>query len=253
MPKNIITPGDQFAEKGTTPWADWQRSRLKHALKHVHFEARDIVKVIRDMCEGESPAWHLMTRRNGLGFRTFEEFVTSPEGLAYPDYAKFRGIAISEPGIMNEREYDLLTAAPDGRRDNKRGGKDDSSATRTNHLGATRVKQLRAISRAPGLVRQLFTATPKPLIDAKLAELLGPDEPDAERKAKVNEALAAIRAIVRNGNDAAYRKAVNDAVRRVFGKAAPTADEKARKAFLRLSAKEQKAFLRWANKAVEAE
>jgi hypothetical protein len=55
------------------------------------------------MCTGEKPAWHLMTRSDGIGFRTFEEFVTSPEGLLFPDYPKFRGIALSEPGIMTSR------------------------------------------------------------------------------------------------------------------------------------------------------
>jgi hypothetical protein len=43
-----------------------------------------------------------------------------PEGIGYPDYPKFRGIAISEPEIMTEREYDLLTTAP-ARQKGKRG------------------------------------------------------------------------------------------------------------------------------------
>jgi hypothetical protein len=106
-------PGDQFAEKGTTPWADWQRSCTKIALKDVVFAARQLVQRIRDMCSGEHPAWRLMTRHDGTGFCTFEEFVTSPEGLCFPDYAKFRAMATLEPWVLTEREYDLLTIAPD--------------------------------------------------------------------------------------------------------------------------------------------
>src|SRR5205823_1319180 len=110
MAKNIITTGDQFAEKGTTPWADWQRSRMEHALKDVHFEARQIVQVIRDMCAASKPAWQLMTRHDGIGFHSFAEFVTSPEGLAFPDYARFWSLAVMEPGIMSEREFGERTA-----------------------------------------------------------------------------------------------------------------------------------------------
>jgi hypothetical protein len=241
--KNLYKTGDQFAEKGTTPWADWQRSRMKHALKDVHFEARQIVQVIRDMCEGEAPAWHLMTRPDGIGFGTFEAFVTSPDGLQYTDYAKFRGMAVSEPGVMNEREYDLLTKAPDGRRDNKRGGKDDSSTGDVNQSRlATR---LRAINRAPALIRGLYVAG---LIDAKLAELLGPDkgkkEAYADRKAKAARALTAIRAIARNGDDAAYRKEVNDAVRREFPRPAPSRLDRLRKLWAEATAAERRAFLK---------
>jgi hypothetical protein len=82
---NIITPGDQFAKPGTGGWANWQRSLMKNRLKDVHFDTRQIVQRIRDMCAGEVPAWQLMTRRRSIGFRTFEEFITSPEGLCYPD------------------------------------------------------------------------------------------------------------------------------------------------------------------------
>jgi hypothetical protein len=110
--------------------------------------------------------------------------------LQYPDYAKFRGMAVSDPTAMGEREYDLLTTAPDGRRDNKRGGKDDSCPRSTNQSRQT--KRLRAIARAPTFIRSLYVAG---LIDAKLAELLGPDkgkkEAYADRKAKAARALAA--------------------------------------------------------------
>jgi hypothetical protein len=109
MARNIIMTGDQFAEKGTTAWADWQRSALKIAVKGVQFEARDIVATLKHMCESGTPAWGLMTREHGQGFSTFEEFVTSPEGLCYPDYAKFRTLALSDPHRLAEEEYDQLT------------------------------------------------------------------------------------------------------------------------------------------------
>jgi hypothetical protein len=242
MPKNIIMTGDQFAEKGTTAWADWQRSRMKMALKDTNFEARQIVQTIRDMCSGLTPAWQLMTRQDGIGFRTFEEFVTSPEGLTYPDYPKFRGMALSEPGIMNEREYRLLTATPD-----RMGARTDREPHAPGARGSTprTTTQLRAIKRAPPLVRKLYVAG---LIDAKLAALLGPDErvPSyPERKAKADRALAAIRAISGNGDEAAYRKAVNDAVRREFAKATkvPTGLDRLLRAWEKATPAERRAFL----------
>src|SRR5262245_26685841 len=130
MPRNIIMPGDQFAEKGTTEWADWRRSLLKIALKDVHKEARQFANVIKEMRETETPAWHLMTRSEGTGFRTFEEFVTDPEGLGYSDYGKFRHMVLSEAGIMNERQFDLLTAAPA-----MQGERTDTSSSGAKKLG----------------------------------------------------------------------------------------------------------------------
>jgi hypothetical protein len=244
MSINIIMPGDQFAKQGTIGWADWQRARLKMALKDVHCEAREIVQVIRDMCAGAKPAWQLMTRREGHGFRTFEEFVTSPEGLRYGDYQKFRAVAISESGIMNGREYDLLTAAPvrDGGRPEK-----NPSPRRTGLTGTSKTKRLRAINRAPALIRKLYVAG---LIDVKLAELLGPDEHAAgyeERKSKAQQALQAIQALAKNGDDAKYRHAVNETVRRVFARPQPSASalEQLRRCWSRASATERKDFLRW--------
>lgn len=243
MTKNIITPGDQFAAKGTTEWADWQRSRMKHALKDVHFEARQIVQVIRDMCEGEHPAWHLMTREDGIGFRTFEEFVTSPEGLRFPDYAKFRSIAISEPGIMNEREYELLTTAPTMSTSPKKDN--ESPRTEYTEISGRQITRLRAIGqRTDPVVRQLYIDG---LIDARLAESLGPDESKPggeERKRKAEKAVAKIKAIERNGDDAAYRKAVNEAVRKVFGKrAVPSPLEVLRKAWAKATKQEREKFI----------
>jgi hypothetical protein len=245
MTKNIIVPGDQFAKKGTTAWADWQRSRLKDALKDVHFEARQIVQVIRDMCGGDEPAWHLMTRSDGVGFRAFVEFVTAPppDGLGFPDYPKFRGIAVSEPGIMNEREYDLLTATPAMSREEA--GKEKGHATGALPFHDRTVARLRAINRAPALVRKLYVAE---LIDAKLAELLGPDEHAPgyqERKAKADRAMAAIQGISRNGNETAYRKAVNSAVRQAFARAGPSHLDALKRIWSKATARERKNFLAW--------
>lgn len=230
MAKQLITSGDQFAKKGTTAWADWQRSRMKNALKDVNFEARQIVQVIRDMCAGRPPAWHLMTTSDGVEFRTFEQFITTPppDGIGYPDYAKFRGLAISEPGVMNEREFDLLTTAPDDRRENKRGGKVDSSPRATNQSKDT-IARLRNISRADPFIRNLFV---EELIDLKLAAMLG----SPSKKAEATKALSAIRSISRNSDDSAYRKQVNAAIRKVFAKTPPTALERILKLIPQLSA-----------------
>ena len=46
---------------------------------------------------------------------------------------------------MNEREYDLLTTAPDARRENKRGGKDDSATGSPNQISKDKATWLRAI------------------------------------------------------------------------------------------------------------
>jgi hypothetical protein len=244
----VIMPGDQFAERGTTAWADWQRSRMKHALKDVNFEARQIVQVIRDMCAGEQPAWHLMTRHEGSGFRTFEEFVTSPEGLAFPDYPKFRGMALSEPGVMNEREFDLLTKAPALTREEAGGEKGKEKNSQASQGDLFKAKRMRAIGRAPALVRRLYVGG---LIDAGLAALLGPDpnKPGyAERKAKAGAALAGIQGLARSGSDREYRRAVNEAVRSAFGRNRPSALEQAKKLVGKLTAAQRRELRRWLDK-----
>jgi len=244
MTKNLVLPGDQFAEKGTQAWADWQRSRLCHAIKDVHFEAKQIVGVIREMCAGEHPAWHLMTRPEGRGFRTFEEFVTAiPQegGLGYPDYVKFRTIAISDRTILNEREYDLLTAIP-GPTPQEAGQRKGCAP---GAHPSRRVKGLRAINRAPALVGRLYVAG---LIDAKLAECLGPDKDApgyAGRKEKADRAVAAIKGLSRNGDDADYRRSVNEAVRRVFGKKERTPREWLEHWWGKATAATRRAFRRW--------
>lgn len=236
MAANMVKLGDQFAEKGTTAWADWQRSLLKNAVKHVHFEARDIVQVIRDMCQGEAPAWHLMTRRDGVGFRTFEEFVTTPqpEGLGFPNYQRFRGIAVSEPGIMTEREYDLLTAAPALKL--KRADDSDIRPSRTSEVGKDKAVWLRSIARADPFIRELFV---RDLIDLKLAAKMGRDDP------KVDKALTAVRAVERNGDDKKYRQAVNKAIRQVLGKQPPSPLDRVKSAIGRLTPAERARLIRW--------
>jgi hypothetical protein len=104
-----------------------------------------------------------MTRHDGIGFRTFEEIVTSPEGLCFPDYPKFRAVAISEPGILNEREYDLLTAAQAMSREES--GSEKGRVPGSLPFRDRVTTRLRAINRAAALVRQLYVAG---LIDAKL-------------------------------------------------------------------------------------
>jgi hypothetical protein len=255
MIKNVIMPGDQFAEKGTVGWADWQRSRMKHALKDVNFEAKQITQVIRDMCAGKRPAWHLMTRNEGAGFRTFEEFVVSPEGLGYPDYLKFRGVALSDPGAMTEREYDLLTLAPgmDAATRGSLKGKEEAIDHKSIASVHPRVaSRLRAIKRAPLLIRRLYDEN---LIDKGLAAFLGPD-PDRpgylERQTKAGNAMAAINAIRRNGNAAAYRKAVNEAVRSAFGLTDPPALERAKRVVRNLTPADQKRLRRWMDAGMAA-
>jgi hypothetical protein len=250
MPKNIITPGDQFASKGTVPWADWQRSRMKHALKGTRFESRQISQVIRDMCEGEEPAWHLMTRGNGIGFRTFEEFVTDPEGLSYDLYPKFKALAVSDPGTMNEREYDLLTATPALKVESFAPRDPDATASSQRHQDSTNrtTRRLRAISRAPVLIRKLYIAG---LIEQDLAAMMGPGKEQkdfVERKHKAERALRDIESISRNGDDAAYRRAVNDAVRRAFDQPVakvPTALESAKAVCAKLTADEWEELIAW--------
>jgi hypothetical protein len=71
---------------------------------------------------------------------------------------------------MKPREYDLLTAAP--AMDREGAGKQKGQPPgRRPSVGHTTVGRLRAINRAPALVRKLYVAG---LIDAKLAELLRP-------------------------------------------------------------------------------
>jgi hypothetical protein len=77
--------------------------------------------------------------------------------------------------------------------------------------------QLRAIGRADPLIHKLYLGE---LIDLKMAELMGGK--DDEKKKQAARALAAIKAIPRNGDDANYRKQVNECVRRAFAKRKPT-------------------------------
>jgi hypothetical protein len=75
-----------------------------------------------------------------------------PWGLG-TDYPRFRALAVSEPGVMNAREYDLLTAAP-----SRQGERSELPAPGAGSVGVRRVHQLRAIARAPALVRRLCVA-----------------------------------------------------------------------------------------------
>jgi hypothetical protein len=67
--------------------------------------------------------------------------------FGFGDYTRFRNIAISEPGIMNEREYDLLTAAPSPIP--AESGERKGSAPGADPFGVRKVTQLRAINRGP--------------------------------------------------------------------------------------------------------
>lgn len=239
MAKNLITPGDQFAKKGTPAWADWQRSRMRNALKGTNFECRQLVQIIRDMCEpereGAPPAWHLMTRLDGEGFRTFAEFVAAPppEGLGFPDYPKFRAIALSEPQVMSEREYDLLTAPREGTHGRPKAGEklsDDHSVLRTQ-----RETRLRAIRRAPAKVQELYLAG---LISQELAAAMGGRAVDDRKRADVVGRLEAM-------NGAATRQAVEGVVRKALGRARPTLVEQAKRMVARMSAAEKRELRKW--------
>jgi hypothetical protein len=148
-------------------------------------------------------------------------------------------VALSERGLMNEREYDLLTAAPvTGRGE---GGADKYRLPGSQHsVSREKTKWLRSIARAAALVRKLFTAE---LIDLELAALMG-----RERDPRVPHALAAIRAITKNGNEAAYRKAVNEAVRGAFGKNGAPRLEQFKRLWLKLSAAERRQAREWQDK-----
>jgi hypothetical protein len=93
-----------------------------------------------------------------IGFRTFEKFVTAPapEGLGFPDYPRLRALAVSEPGVMNAREYDLLTAAPAMSRE--KAGAEKGGAPSARPRPSRTTAQRRAIVRAPDLGRKLYVA-----------------------------------------------------------------------------------------------
>jgi hypothetical protein len=237
--KNVRLDGDQFADPGTVPWANWQRSAMQIHLKETRWEATHLMHQLRIMCENDPPAWHLMTTEEGQGFRTFEEFVTTPwpVGLGFPDYLKFRAIILSE--LKNEREYDLLTMTParQGARTNR-----ELPAPGAGSCSARKQTQLHAIRRADHLVQALYRAG---LIDAKLAERLGTQDP--QKKGVARRAVEAVRAVPRNGDDAAYRRAVNDAARKALEVARQprTLLERAKRDFLKLSKEERAEFRLW--------
>lgn len=240
MGKNLITTGDQFAEKGTQAWADWQRSRMRNALKGTNFECRQLVQIIRDMCEperaGAPPAWHLMTRFDGEGFRTFAEFVTAPppEGLGFPDYPKFRAISLSEPAVMSEREYDLLTAP----REKGVGGRPKAGENpnrRDEGFTSPRETRLRAIRRAPAKVQELYLAG---LISQELAAAMGGKNLDEGKRAEVASRLEAM-------NGTATRQTVEAVVRGILDRRRATLLDVLKRTWAKASAAERRAFRDW--------
>jgi hypothetical protein len=146
--------------------------------------------------------------------------------LHYPDYPKFKGMALSEPGVMNPREYDLLTVRDDWRKYNGNKEISDSLHYEENKTKKTRMS---AIRRTPTLIHELYKAG---LINLELASLLGPDPAlphAAERQRNADRALQDIQSLARTDDDAAYRQAVNAAVRRAFALDVPANGPKTRR------------------------
>src|SRR5262245_27002444 len=80
-------------------------------------------------------------------------------------------LAISDPDAMNEREYDLLTTAPQLTTDKFRSR--DSAHKATSQPPSRSVDRRRAINRAPAFIQKLYIDG---LIEPNLAASLGPDK-----------------------------------------------------------------------------
>jgi hypothetical protein len=236
MPDKVRLLGDKFAEAGSVAWANWQRTALQNQMKNTKWDAKHLAHQVRVMCD--PPAWHQMDTKHGRGFRTFEEFVTAdyPWGLGYKDYREFQAIILSE--IKDEREYELLTNRPGMSR--REAGKEKGRALSARPFGDFKLKQLRAINRADPFIQNLYKAE---LIEARLAALFGPV--DEERKRKASVALKAVKAVSRNGDNAAYRAAINKAVREAMARPQPSKLDRAKKLCAGLSAAERRQLARW--------
>lgn len=110
----------------------------------------------------------------------------------------------------------MLTVAPDGRRDNRRGGKglDDSRPRDENQTRASDTR-LRAILRAPAEVQQWYRDD---VISQKVAAKLGPRRQTPERAAHIREVVNAVATFVHpKAHDPSSRKQVDAYVRRMLG------------------------------------
>jgi hypothetical protein len=177
--------GDATAPKGSPAWAAWWRSQLYGAYTNLdsypkRFESIKALGV-------DYRAWMLLGDKDGKPFPDFKSLCEypRPHGLG----ASYEKITCALELVHGKKGVALLAVAPDGRRNNRRGGK---GLDETRHDGAIQDSRtedrLRAILRAPEYVQDLYR---QDLISQKVAAKLGPAEPGEKATPAKREAYQA--------------------------------------------------------------
>jgi hypothetical protein len=203
---------------GSEEWAQRVRLEMQAIVKDLPHTPERFARY-KKLCD-EHRIWVLLNKRDGSRFKSWEEFCEHPEpwGLGRPVDDVNRWLSVA----MGKQALQLVTAPPDGRADNRRGGKRgtvdgfDSSTESKNQPDHT-APLLRAILRAPQPVQQLYRDG---LIGQKVAAKLGPDRPTPEQAAQIAEIVEAVRATPRpkaEHDKAKVQREVNDRVRSMLG------------------------------------
>jgi hypothetical protein len=159
--------------KGSREWC-WQiTDKLKLYWKDKQLTDKEFQQVVDEVLEHRP--WEKIPPESPYG--SFEAMCQAELGVT-PDAVQAE---------IDRRRQAVANPRPDGREDNRRGGKglDESCPGGTNQATDRQAKRVRSIARAPDAIHDLYA---RGLIGAKVAEKLGPKNPAPELAAKVAEA-----------------------------------------------------------------
>lgn len=241
--------GDGNADVGTKAWAERVRLRMLGMVEHIGEDEERFLGYIELVREHR--AWALLAKKDGSTFRTIEEFCAHPRpwglGVTWRELRPHLVAGLAKRGMSQEQiERSLqLETVPEAMPEEEQ-RKQAAVARWTKGDNASRndcgpdspglpkrtVEQLRAINRAPDVVKDAYR---EGRISQTLAAKLGPKNPKPEQAAKVAEIASEIRKVK-------DRKQVDQLVRERLGTREPTIVERAFKMVERMSTTERLDF-----------
>jgi hypothetical protein len=241
MPKVDPGYGSARGPKGSEEWAKRWRLEFQNVVQQLPGEP----KINLEMFElgKQYRAWTLVTDKDGKHFKDFDSFCAyrQPYGLGI-EPARFKTYLEAEIG-KKALELETVDPSRQGERTDLKG----TSRTKLRKSNSETIRRLRAILRAPELIQDLYR---RELVSQTIAAMMGPQNPDEDKAARVVRAWHAVAAIPRPADDKPrakrnYRKRVDETIRRAMGKPKATPLEAAQKAAERLDAKDRARLLAW--------
>jgi hypothetical protein len=144
--EGVFPQGDPLADVGTEGWASRTRIVLLSKLDGTRFTIHDFKLYLDQFFLHQG--WHLLTRKDGSQYRSFQDFVEEPRpwGLGTP-YTSFRAL------------IDRLTVSGDGRADNDANqytGPRVDSCPGDKNASMFRQSRLRAVNRSPVIIQHMW-------------------------------------------------------------------------------------------------